>query len=79
MEGVFQHTTKHARKGMPLDTSIRTQIGTLVMATSVAQLANGFFGTYVSLQVAIENFAVPGLERFSERLNRKFLERRGAA
>jgi MFS family permease len=44
-----------------LSTSIRTQIGTLVIATSVVQLANGFFGTYVSLRVAIEDFDVPGL------------------
>ena len=46
---------------MPLSTSNRTQIGTLVIATSVVQLANGFFGTYFSLRVAIENFDVPGL------------------
>jgi hypothetical protein len=41
--------------------SIRTQIGTLVIATSIVQLANGFFGTFVSLRVAIESFDVPGL------------------
>jgi hypothetical protein len=33
----------------------------LVIATSVVQLANGFFGTFVSLRVAIESFDVPGL------------------
>jgi MFS family permease len=46
---------------MPLSASIRTQIGTLVIATSVIQLANGFFGTFVSLRVAIENFTASGL------------------
>jgi MFS family permease len=46
---------------MPLGGSMRTQIGTLVIATSVIQLANGFFGTFVSLRVAIENFDAPGL------------------
>ena len=46
---------------MPSGASIRTQIGTLVIATSVIQLANGFFGTFVSLRVAIENFAASGL------------------
>ncbi|WP_231712250.1 MFS transporter [Vineibacter terrae] len=33
----------------------------LVVATSIIQLANGFFGTFVSLRVAIESFDVPGL------------------
>jgi MFS family permease len=33
----------------------------LVLATSVVQFANGFFGTFVSLRVAIESFDVPGL------------------
>jgi hypothetical protein len=33
----------------------------LVIATSVVQFANGFFGTYISLRVAIESFDVPGL------------------
>ena len=46
---------------MPLSASIRTQIGMLVIATSVVQFANGFFGTYISLRVAIEGFDVPGL------------------
>ena len=41
--------------------SMRTQIGELVVAASVIQLANGFFGTFISLRVAIENFDVPGL------------------
>ena len=46
---------------MPLSQSLRTQIGALVIATSVVQLANGFFGTFVSLRVAIESFDAPGL------------------
>ena len=46
---------------MPLSASVRTQIGMLVIATSVVQFANGFFGTYISLRVAIESFDVPGL------------------
>src|SRR6185436_11358492 len=46
---------------MPLSPSLRTQIGALVIATSLVQLANGFFGTFVSLRVAIENFDAPGL------------------
>ena len=44
-----------------LSSSIRTQIGILVIATSLVQLASGFFGTFVSLRVAIEGFEVPGL------------------
>jgi MFS family permease len=46
---------------MPANASTRTQIGTLVIATSLIQLANGFFGTFVSLRVAIESFDAPGL------------------
>src|SRR5215469_7244376 len=46
---------------MALVGSMRTQIGTLVIATSIIQLANGFFGTFVSLRVAIENFDAAGL------------------
>ena len=46
---------------MPLGGSMRTQIGTLVIATSIIQLANGFFGTFISLRVAIENFEAAGL------------------
>lgn len=44
-----------------LSASSRTQIGTLVVATSLVQLANGFFGTFFSLRVAVESFGVPGL------------------
>ena len=44
-----------------MNSSIRTQIGMLVVATSVVQFANGFFGTYISLRVAVEDFDVPGL------------------
>src|SRR5262245_50896091 len=36
--------------------SIGAQIGTLIIATSIVQLANGFFGTFISLRVAIEDF-----------------------
>jgi MFS family permease len=45
---------------MPANVS-HTQIGTLVTATSLIQLANGFFGTFVSLRVALESFDAPGL------------------
>ncbi|HEY2228255.1 MAG TPA: MFS transporter, partial [Xanthobacteraceae bacterium] len=41
---------------MRLSGSIRAQIGTLIIATSAIQLANGFFGTFISLRVAIEDF-----------------------
>ena len=44
-----------------MNTSVRTQIGMLVVATSVVQLANGFFGTFISLRVAVEGFDFPGL------------------
>jgi MFS family permease len=40
---------------------MRTQIGELVIATSFVQLANGFFTTFVSLRVAIEDFEASGL------------------
>ena len=36
--------------------SVRAQIGTLILATSGIQLANGFFNTLISLRVAIEDF-----------------------
>jgi MFS family permease len=32
------------------------QIGTLIIATSLIQLANGYFGTFISLRVALEDF-----------------------
>lgn len=35
---------------------LQAQIGILILATSIIQLANGFFGTFFSLRVAIENF-----------------------
>jgi len=41
--------------------TMRKEIGTLVVATSIVQLANGFFGTLVSLRVAAENFDAAGL------------------
>jgi MFS family permease len=40
---------------------MRTEIGELVIAASIVQLANGFFGTFVSLRVAVENFDAAGL------------------
>ena len=46
---------------MPLSPSIRTQIGTLVRRHERHVFANGFFGTFVSLRVAIEGFDAPGL------------------
>lgn len=36
--------------------SMRAQIGTLILATSAIQLANGFFGTLISLRVAVADF-----------------------
>lgn len=36
--------------------SLRAQIGILILATSIIQLANGFFGTFISLRVAIADF-----------------------
>jgi len=36
--------------------SMRAQMGTLILATSGVQLANGFFNTLISLRVAIEDF-----------------------
>jgi MFS family permease len=36
--------------------SIRAQVGILILATSGVQFANGFFGTFISLRVALENF-----------------------
>lgn len=36
--------------------SMRAQIGTLIIATSLIQFANGFFNTFISLRVASENF-----------------------
>ena len=36
--------------------SMHAQVGTLIIATSGVQLANGFFGTFISLRVALEGF-----------------------
>jgi MFS family permease len=36
--------------------SMYAAIGTLIVATSVVQLANGFFGTFISLRVSLEDF-----------------------
>jgi len=35
---------------------MRLHIGTLIVATSLIQLANGFFGTFISLRVGVESF-----------------------
>jgi hypothetical protein len=45
-------------KGEPMQSSgrMRAQITTLIIATSLVQLANGFFGTFISLRVAMEGF-----------------------
>src|SRR6516225_9544570 len=40
-----------------MNQSMRAQIGTLVLATSGVQLAVGFFGTFMSLRVPLENFS----------------------
>src|SRR3974377_965366 len=37
--------------------SMRAQIGALVLATSCVQLAVGFFGTFISLRVPLEEFS----------------------
>ena len=39
-----------------MNQSMRAQIGALVLATSGVQLAVGFFGTFISLRVSLENF-----------------------
>ena len=36
--------------------SMRAQIGMLIVATSIIQLANGFFNTFISLRLAIGDF-----------------------
>lgn len=41
---------------MQTNGSMRAQIGTLIVATSAIQLANGFFGTFISLRVGLEDF-----------------------
>ncbi|HEX7158827.1 MAG TPA: MFS transporter [Edaphobacter sp.] len=41
---------------MPSNGSKRAQIGTLIIATSVIQLANGFFTTFISLRLAKQDF-----------------------
>ena len=46
---------------MSVGQSLRAQLGTLIVATSLIQLSNGFFGTFISLRVAIETFDAPGL------------------
>ena len=46
---------------MSPDGTKRAEIGTLVVATSIVQLANGFFGTFFSLRVATESLDASGL------------------
>jgi hypothetical protein len=41
---------------MRSDGSMRAHSGTLILAMSCIQLANGFFGTFMSLRVAMEGF-----------------------
>ncbi|MBV9777687.1 MAG: MFS transporter, partial [Acetobacteraceae bacterium] len=36
---------------------MRAQVGTLILATSVVQLANGFFNTLIALRLAVEGFS----------------------
>ncbi len=36
--------------------TVKAQIGTLIIATSAVQLANGFFGTFFALRVALADF-----------------------
>jgi hypothetical protein len=40
---------------------MRKEIGAIVLATTAVQLANGFFGTFISLRVATEDFTAAGL------------------
>lgn len=40
-----------------MNKSISAQVGILILATSGVQFANGFFGTFISLRVALENFS----------------------
>jgi MFS family permease len=48
---------------MPSKSSTLAQIGTLIIATSCIQFANGFFGTFIALRVVLEDFdaALAGL------------------
>ncbi|HRO59490.1 MAG TPA: MFS transporter [Burkholderiaceae bacterium] len=47
---------------MSSSTSIRAQVGTLIVATSAIQLAIGFFNTFIALRVAVEfDAALAGL------------------
>lgn len=48
---------------MPSTRSTLAEIGTLVIATSCVQFANGFFGTFIALRVVLEDFdaALAGL------------------
>jgi MFS family permease len=59
--GICHAGRRESEKPMMQGQSLRTQIGVLVIATSLIQLANGFFGTFVSLRVAVESFDTPCL------------------
>jgi MFS family permease len=39
---------------------LKAQLSTIIIATSIVQLANGFFNTFISLRVAIETFDASG-------------------
>jgi|HubBroStandDraft_6_1064221.scaffolds.fasta_scaffold158355_1 hypothetical protein len=54
--GVNPRIGRDKGEGMGSSGSLRAQIGTLIIATSGVQLANGFFNTLISLRVAIESF-----------------------
>ena len=53
--GWSQIKLTHANSGS-VSQSMGAQIGALVLATSGVQLAVGFFGTFISLRVPLENF-----------------------
>lgn len=41
--------------------SLLAQVGILILATSIIQLANGFFGTFISLRVGSRTSGRPQL------------------
>ena len=55
-DGYVTELASQGRDRMRSEGFIRVQIGTLIIATSVIQLANGFYGTFISLRVGIESF-----------------------
>jgi hypothetical protein len=55
--GRCEFTQSAVRGGVPCNRAGRcAQIGTLIIATSGIQLANGFLGTSISLPVILHNF-----------------------